>query len=73
LIFTLGYILTFKGVFFPALLENTSANWLFGISPEGIGFVGMLLNFGVAFAVSRVTAPPPAEITQLVEHIRVPR
>jgi cation/acetate symporter len=73
LIFTLGYILTFKGVFFPALLENTSANWLFGISPEGIGFVGMLLNFGVAFAVSRVTAPPPAEITQLVERIRVPR
>ena len=73
LIFTLGYILAFKGVFFPALFENTSANWLFGISPEGIGFVGMLLNFGVAFAVSRVTAAPPAEITQLVEHIRVPR
>jgi len=73
LIFTLGYILTFKGVFFPPLLDNTPDHWLFGISPEGIGFVGMLLNFGVAFSVSRVTAPPPVEVTQLVERIRVPR
>ena len=72
LIFTMGYILIFKGVFFPALLDNTPANWLFGISPEGIGFVGMLVNFSVAFTVSGLTAAPPAEITQLVEHIRVP-
>jgi cation/acetate symporter len=73
LIFTLGYILMFKGVFFPALLDNTPANWLFGISPEGIGFIGMLLNFGVAFGVSQMTAAPPVEVTQLVERIRVPR
>jgi cation/acetate symporter len=72
LIFTLGYILTFKGVFFPALLDNTPDNWLFGISPEGIGFVGMLLNFAVAFSVSAMTAPPPDEVVELVEHIRVP-
>ena len=45
----------------------------FGISAEGIGTIGMLLNFAVAFIVSRVTAPPPQEIQDLVESVRVPR
>lgn len=70
LIFTFSYIVYFK---FVAPEMNTAANWLFGVSPEGIGTVGMLLNFVVAFAVSRVTAPPPEHIQHIVEDIRVPR
>ncbi|MEQ9430132.1 sodium:solute symporter family protein [Thalassospira sp.] len=73
LIFTMGYIMAFKGIFIPVLIENVEANWLFGISPEGIGVVGMALNFIVAFAVSRVTAEPPEHIQQMVEEIRVPK
>ena len=72
LIFTFGYIIVYKGVFFEPLRENISANWLLGISPEGIGVVGMLLNFAVAFSISRMTAPPPEEVQQLVEYIRIP-
>ena len=70
LVFTFSYIVYFK---FVAPEMNTAANWLFGVSPEGIGTVGMLLNFVVAFAVSRVTAPPPEHIQHIVEDIRVPR
>ncbi|MEQ8286981.1 MAG: sodium:solute symporter family protein [Thalassospira sp.] len=73
LIFTMGYIMAFKGIFIPVLIENVEANWLFGISPEGIGVVGMALNFIVAFAVSRVTAEPPEHIQHMVEEIRVPK
>ncbi|KJS36696.1 MAG: sodium:solute symporter [Rhodospirillaceae bacterium BRH_c57] len=73
LIFTMGYILYFKGIFITPMAENIPANWLFGISPEGIGFVGMLLNFAIAFGVSKVTAPPPVRIQELIESIRSPR
>jgi cation/acetate symporter len=73
LAFTFGYILYFKGVFITPLAENIPANWLFGISPEGIGVVGMVLNFAVAIAVSKVTAPPPQEVQDLVHDIRVPK
>lgn len=73
LFFTLGYIVYFKGIFIEPLAKNVAENWLFGISPEGIGFVGMILNFVVAFAVSRVTAAPPKEVQELVTFIRSPR
>ncbi|KAA9133335.1 cation acetate symporter [Marinihelvus fidelis] len=73
LVFTFAYILAFKGVFFEPLFENTVDNWLFGISPEGIGVVGMVLNFAVAWAVSLAGEPPPEKVRQLVEDIRVPR
>ncbi len=73
LIFTMGYILYFKGVFITPLAENKPENWLFGISPEGIGVVGMVLNFIVAFAISAVTSAPPEKVQQLVEDIRVPK
>jgi len=43
-----------------------------GISPEGFGSVGMLVNFAVAIAVSRFTAPPPEDIQKLIEDIRIP-
>ncbi|PKM16794.1 MAG: cation acetate symporter [Gammaproteobacteria bacterium HGW-Gammaproteobacteria-2] len=70
LVFTAGYIIYFK---FMAPELNVPANWLFGISPEGIGSIGMLINFVLTLAVSRVTAPPPEHIQHLVENIRVPR
>ncbi|MEE8496045.1 MAG: sodium:solute symporter family protein [Xanthomonadales bacterium] len=73
LIFTFGYIVVYKGVFFEPLLENIAGNWLFGISPEGIGVVGMVLNFIVAFSISAMTDEPPVEVQELVERIRVPR
>jgi len=73
LLFTFGYILYFKGVFFEPFAADIPENWLFGISPEGIGVVGMLLNFGIAFTVSRFTAAPPVHIRELIEDIRVPR
>ena len=73
LTFTLGYIIYFKGIFITPLAENIPANWLFGISPEGIGSVGMLLNFLTAWVVSKVTAAPPEHIQHLVEDIRTPR
>jgi len=50
-----------------------SGDWPFlGISPQGIGFIGMLLNFAVALLVSRFTPPPPEEIRNLIDHIRLP-
>jgi cation/acetate symporter len=73
LVFTMGYILYFKGVFITPLAENIPANWLFGISPEGIGVVGAILNIIVALVVSKVTAPCPDHIQHLVEDIRTPR
>ncbi len=72
LFFTYGYIESYKKVFFPPLIENSAEHWFLGISPEGIGFVGMLLNFAVALTVSRMTPEPPVEVQQLVEEIRVP-
>ena len=45
---------------------------MFGISPEGIGAVGMALNFAIAFGVARVTRPVPGTVRALVERIRVP-
>jgi cation/acetate symporter len=68
--FTTAYIVYFK---FISPEANVPDNWLLGISPEGIGVVGMLINFALAMVVSRVTAEPPAEIQDLVESIRVPR
>lgn len=72
LLFTMSYIIYFKGVFIAPMAENIPSNWLFGISPEGIGTIGMLINFGVAMTVSRLTSPPPPHIEELVDHIRTP-
>jgi cation/acetate symporter len=70
LVFTAGYIVYFHYV---APDRNSAEHWLFGISPEGIGVVGMLLNTAVALTVARFTPPPPAAIRRLVEEIRIPR
>ena len=70
IIFTAAYIIYFKFIR-PEL--NSSEHWLFGISPEGIGTIGMLLNLIVAQAVGRFTPEPPLAVQQEVEQIRVPR
>nr|CRH04853.1 Conserved protein of unknown function. Containing two sodium:solute symporter family (SSSF) doamins [Candidatus Magnetococcus massalia] len=73
LTFTMGYILYFKGIFIEPMAANKPENWLLGISPEGIGSIGMLLNFGTAFLVSRITSEPPENIQHMVEDIRIPK
>ena len=69
IVFTACYIVFFKFVR-PDL--NVAEYWLFGISPEGIGAVGMVLNFIVAAVVSKFTPPPPASIDALIDRIRAP-
>jgi cation/acetate symporter len=64
--FTAAYIIYFK------FMGGTPEQYWWGISPEGIGTLGMVLNFVVAFVVSRFTAETPQEVQELVEHIRVP-
>ena len=76
LLFTLIYIFVFKGWFFipgTANFPDTAEYWVLGISPLSIGAVGALVNFAVAFGVSKVTAEPPLEIQELVESVRYPR
>ena len=69
LLFTSSYIIFFKFIS-PEL--NNPENWLFGISPEGIGFLGMFVNFMIAVFVSALTAKPPIEVEQMVDKIRLP-
>ena len=69
ILFTAGYIIYFKFINPEA---NNSENWLFGISPEGIGSIGMLINATVALLVSKVTPAPPEEVQKMVEDIRIP-
>ena len=69
LTFTATYIIYFK---FVNPSTNFAENWLFGISPEGIGTLGMFFNFLIAFMVSKFTAPPPQYIKDMVDDIRVP-
>ena len=73
ILFTLGYIIYFQ------FLGGTKNEYFFasagvgGISPEGIGFIGMLINFAVSVIVSRVTPAPPKKIQELVEQVREPQ
>ena len=74
--FTAGYIVWFKGWFyFPAtaMAPDNPDNWVLGIAPEAIGALGAVINFAVAYLVSRLTAAPPGPIQELVEDIRVPK
>jgi cation/acetate symporter len=73
LFFTMGYIVYFKGIFIEPMAANVPDNWLLGISPEGIGAVGMALNFTVAAIVAKFTPAPPQYVQQLVENIRIPQ
>ncbi len=70
LIFTASYIVYFKII---APEVNLEENWWFGISPEGIGSLGMVLNFVISLSVSFLTPAPPMDVQDMVEDIRLPR
>lgn len=68
--FTASYIIYFKFIN-PA--ASTPDNWFFGISPEGIGTLGMCLNFVVSIVVNKFTAEVPQDVQDMVESIRYPK
>jgi cation/acetate symporter len=70
IVFTAAYIVYFKFIN-PA--ANTPDNWWFGISPEGIGTLGMIFNFVVALVVQKMTGEAPEHIEDLVESLRYPK
>ena len=72
---TMLYVFQHKGIMFipgTSFLGDMAPNWFFGISPNAFGAVGALVNFGVAFALLKVTGPAPAHIQDMVEHMRIP-
>lgn len=73
---TMLYVFQHKGIMFipgTTFMGGMEPNWFFGISPNAFGAVGAMVNFTVAFLVSRVTAAPPEHIQHLVEDIRIPQ
>jgi len=73
LVFTLAYIIYFKRDVLLGMPKVPDSDWLFGISPEGIGVIGMILNFVVSYVVMKLTPACPDHIQHLVEGIRYPR
>ncbi|MBE0599624.1 MAG: cation acetate symporter [Desulfuromonadales bacterium] len=77
LVITLFYVFAHKGIFFIKGTEFLGliggANSFFGITPEAFGTIGALVNFGVAYVVSKVTPACPEHITHMVEGVRTPR
>jgi len=72
---TMLYVFQHKGIMFipgTSFLGGMEPNWFMGISPNAFGAVGALVNFGVAFAVLKVTGPAPAHIQDMVDHMRLP-
>ncbi len=72
---TLAYVFQHKGIMFipgTSFLGELPPNWFLGIEPNAFGVVGAVVNFSVALTVSRLTAPPPESVQQLIEDIRVP-
>ena len=72
---TLAYVFQHKGIMFipgTSFLGDLPPNWFVGIEPNAFGVVGAIVNFGVTLTLSRLTAPPPDSVQQLVEDIRVP-
>ena len=72
---TLLYVFQHKGVLFissTSFLGNMEPNWFLGITPNAFGAIGALVNFAVAFAVSKTSSEAPKEVQDLVENIRIP-
>ncbi|MCH8175365.1 MAG: cation acetate symporter [Proteobacteria bacterium] len=67
--FTAMYIIYFR--FINPAVDNPE-NWWFGISPEGIGALGTMVNLAVAYTVAKFTPAPPLEVQKIVEDIRLP-
>ena len=68
--FTAAYIIYFK---FVNPTANNAKNWWWGISPEGIGTIGMVINFVVTWLVSLATPAPPEKVQKMVANLRYPR
>ncbi len=71
----LFYMLKFKFGIFDGGKEAVTAlkkDWWLGISPEGFGTVAMIVNFVVSIVVMKFTPPPPKEVQEIVEDIRIP-
>jgi cation/acetate symporter len=76
LLTTVLYIFMYKGFFFipgTNVLPDSAEGWLFGISPQGFGTIGAIINVVVAYFVSKSTPEPSQEIQDLVESVRVPK
>ena len=69
----IGLATTFAYIVYFKFLGGSTDQWLFGVSPEGIGFVFMWLALATGICVALFTAPPPQEVLDLVEDIRVPK
>ncbi len=72
---TLLYVFQHKGIMFVAstsFLGDLPQNWFLGIEPNAFGAIGAVVNFVVAFLVSRVTQEPPEHVQEMVESIRMP-
>ncbi|MBE0496594.1 MAG: cation acetate symporter, partial [Campylobacterales bacterium] len=68
-----GLTFTFAYIVYFVFMGGDKADYLWGIAPTGIGTIGMVLHFIVAYVVAQMTPPPPAHIQELVESIRIPR
>ena len=68
-LFTAGYIIFFKTL--NPSLDNPEGWWL-GISPEGVGTLGTIVNLIAAYTVSKFTPEPPIEVQEIVQNIRLP-
>ncbi|MBN2965094.1 cation acetate symporter [Sulfurospirillum sp. T05] len=68
-----GLTFTFAYIVYFVFMGGDKANYLWGIAPTGIGTIGMVLHFIVAYVVAQMTPPPPSHIQELVESIRIPR
>ncbi|MEO1485841.1 MAG: sodium:solute symporter family protein [Bacteroidota bacterium] len=69
---TIYYIARFKLGWIGTPENSGPDNWWFGISPEGFGTIGMIINFIVSIAISQFTPAPPEEVQEIVENIRIP-
>ncbi|MDO5612164.1 MAG: sodium:solute symporter family protein [Paracoccus sp. (in: a-proteobacteria)] len=76
LVSTCVYIFIYKGWFFiPGTnqLEDIPANWIMGVGPQSFGAIGALLNFVVAYLISKSDKPVPQDVQDLIDSVRVPR
>jgi cation/acetate symporter len=75
--FTMFYVFAHTGIFYIKGTEYNAMfggpNFILGIEPNAIGGIGALVNFIVAYLVSKVTPDPPDHIQHLVENVRIPR
>ena len=72
---TLLYVFQHKGIMFiqsTAFLGDMEPNWFFGIEPNAFGAVGAVVNFVVAYLVSKKTPEIPSDVKEMVERIRLP-